>query len=380
MNGWQPPGKVTAMAVSAVNALDFTRPVIDPREWQGLPIPTREWLVQDLIPTRVVTMLSGDGGLGKSTLVLQLAVASAIDEPWIGRRVMQCKTLLVACEDEPDELQRRLYDIKGPMLEFDQLSDIRIVPGVGFDNVLVDFSDPADHGKRTEFCEFVEAQALEFGARHVILDSLHDFFDANENLRPQARQFINHLRRIAIAIDGAVTILSHPSVSGLTSKDGRAGSTAWSNTVRSRLYLTKPDDPEAKHLVLKTMKSNYGPNGGEIKIEYRSGCFYSLTQDVNEDPVYRQESADLVFIKCLRQMRNSGRNISDAPNSGAYAPKIFCTLPAANGYSKSEIEKAMRRLFEARKIEVRTDHDRHRNRVKGIFEGILKDPETGEME
>ena len=36
------------------------------------PIPERQWLVSGLIPPRSVTMLHGDGGLGKSILGLQL--------------------------------------------------------------------------------------------------------------------------------------------------------------------------------------------------------------------------------------------------------------------------------------------------------------------
>ncbi|HEY9147871.1 MAG TPA: AAA family ATPase, partial [Gammaproteobacteria bacterium] len=51
---------------------------------EGLPIPEREWLVQDLIPARNVTLLYGDGGTGKSLLALQLAVAVALGRPWLG--------------------------------------------------------------------------------------------------------------------------------------------------------------------------------------------------------------------------------------------------------------------------------------------------------
>ena len=36
------------------------------------PIPERQWLVSGLIPLGSVTMLSGDGGLRKSILGLQL--------------------------------------------------------------------------------------------------------------------------------------------------------------------------------------------------------------------------------------------------------------------------------------------------------------------
>jgi hypothetical protein len=36
-------------------------PTIDPRDWQGKPVPEREWLVEGMIPHRTVTLFSGDG-------------------------------------------------------------------------------------------------------------------------------------------------------------------------------------------------------------------------------------------------------------------------------------------------------------------------------
>ena len=44
---------------------------------EGKPVPAREWLVDELVPSKTVTLFSGDGGTGKSLLALQLAVAVA---------------------------------------------------------------------------------------------------------------------------------------------------------------------------------------------------------------------------------------------------------------------------------------------------------------
>ncbi len=53
--------------------------ILDPIRWQDHPIPERRWLVADLIPTHNVTTLSGDGGVGKSIVALQLMVACALE-------------------------------------------------------------------------------------------------------------------------------------------------------------------------------------------------------------------------------------------------------------------------------------------------------------
>ena len=77
----------------------------------GQPVPEREWLVPDLIPHRTVTLLSGDGGTGKSLLALQLAVAAATEGRWIGRDVTPGGVVYLSAEDDRDELHRRLADI-----------------------------------------------------------------------------------------------------------------------------------------------------------------------------------------------------------------------------------------------------------------------------
>jgi RecA-family ATPase len=83
-------------------------PTLEPLAWNGAPIPERRWLVPGLIPEGTVTMLGGDGGLGKSLLAMQFLAAAALGKPWLGRGVRPCKAIGVFCEDDRDELHRRL--------------------------------------------------------------------------------------------------------------------------------------------------------------------------------------------------------------------------------------------------------------------------------
>ncbi len=66
--------------------------VIDPIQLQGRPIPERKWLVPNWIPHRNVTMLGGDGGLGKSLLAMQLLTACATGHPWCCARSKDGRT------------------------------------------------------------------------------------------------------------------------------------------------------------------------------------------------------------------------------------------------------------------------------------------------
>ena len=78
--------------------------LIDVTKWEGQPIPRRDWLVENFIPMRNVTLLTGDGGLGKSTLLVQLMTSASLGLPWLGLPVLKVPTLGLFAEDDEDEL------------------------------------------------------------------------------------------------------------------------------------------------------------------------------------------------------------------------------------------------------------------------------------
>ena len=95
----------------------------------------------------------------------------------------------------------------------------------------------------------------------------------DENQRAQARQFISLLRKLAHKYNCAVVVLAHPSLSGLNSGSGTSGSTAWSNSVRSRFYLQRLQDDDPDKRVLTLEKNNYARIGTEINLRWEDGCF-----------------------------------------------------------------------------------------------------------
>jgi RecA-family ATPase len=114
--------------------------VIDPVSLQGLDVPERRWLWENWIPMRAVTILTGDGGTGKSLLALQLATACATGRLFLGQSVMRCKVLVIACEDEKDELHRRQARInEGLGIDMADLLDVYWIARAGLDNVMMNF-------------------------------------------------------------------------------------------------------------------------------------------------------------------------------------------------------------------------------------------------
>jgi hypothetical protein len=86
-------------------------PLVDPSEWHGTIAKVREWFLSGLIPHRQVTLLTGDGGMGKSLLGLQIGAASALAIKTLGLEPRPGRVLYLGAEDEADEFQRRLDDI-----------------------------------------------------------------------------------------------------------------------------------------------------------------------------------------------------------------------------------------------------------------------------
>jgi RecA-family ATPase len=60
---------------------------------------------------RQVSLLSGEGAIGKTLISLQRAVAHPAGRFWLGMELAQGPAMYVGAEDEADEIQRRTIDI-----------------------------------------------------------------------------------------------------------------------------------------------------------------------------------------------------------------------------------------------------------------------------
>jgi hypothetical protein len=69
--------------------------------------------------------------------------------------------------------------------------------------------------------------------RNISIASSANVFAGNEADRSQVQQFVGLLTRIAIVANGSVTLLSHPSLTGIATDTGLSGSTQ-SRASRSR--------------------------------------------------------------------------------------------------------------------------------------------------
>ena len=326
-----------------------------PAAFEGLPVPRRQWLVSDYITIGSVTGLYGDGGVGKSLLVQQLMTSCATRTPWCGLDVMRCRALGLFCEDSIEELHERQNDINSSVgIRFSDLGDVQWLSGLGQDNTLAVFTSDGRMQKTDLFGRILRA-AVAFDARLVVLDPVADLFGGNENDRHQVKQFINLLASIAIQIRGAVLLNAHPSREGLRTGNLDGASTAWNNSVRSRLSFARPEADENEgrgpdERVLSRRKANYAPIGSDVRLRWVRGAFVPVMPKGGAAGAVHRAACESVFLDLLKQCFDQGLFVSNSKNSTNYAPKVFGRRSDRNGYTRGDFEAAMGRLFEQRRL------------------------------
>ena len=333
--------------------------IINLAQLAGKPMPPRDWLVEDIIPAYQVTLLTGNGGDGKSLLAIQLGVAVATGTDWIGFLPKQGGVLLASAEDEHDEVHRRVIDIIGQRedLSLDMMSNFNVIDLTTIDALLAALEGRSGAMKTTPLFTQIEKKIEEYRPSLFIIDALADVYGGDENVRPQVRQFIGFLRRLCQKYKVTIVLIAHPSLSGMASGSGTSGNTAWNNSVRSRLYLTpmKTDkdeepDPDLRQLTVK--KNNRGPNGTIIQLRWDRGRFVLANGATSLERMASRQKSESVFLRLLEIVTEQNITVSPSPNSSSYAPKFFAKREDKEGLTQKDFECAMERLLKDKRIQI----------------------------
>lgn len=339
--------------------------IINPPVHWTAPAPLRQWLIEDWVPIGYVTGLYGDGGVGKSLIAQQLLCSVALGLPWLGLDVRPGRAFGFMCEDDASELHRRQEGInRSYQVQMSNLENLRISARLGFDNLLMTF-DQDNRGKPTtifaEICEYLD----KFRPRLVVLDTLADIFGGREIERTHARQFLQGIGgRIAREYNCAVVIPAHPSASGLSTGTGTSGSTAWNNTFRSRLYITRPEDEsQGDTRLISRMKSNYAPKGGEITVSWNDGAF-STGEPMRPRPDIDWPDIDAIFQEIDRAWKE-GDPWSAEPQSKRQSRYIATWAAIRLGLDEKKVGRIVQKWCIERYLMMQTfDAKNHRRGLR----------------
>lgn len=288
-----------------------------------VPVEEVQWLWYPYIPYGKLTIIHGDPGEGKTTLILQLAALLSRGEP------LPC--------DGPQEPVRIIYQtaedglgdtIKPRLLAGDaDCSQIKVI----------DESDAA----LTLLDERVEQAISETGARVMILDPVQAYVGAgvDMNRANEVRTVLAQLGRIAEKYKCAMIMVGHLNkAQGAKNQYRGLGSIDFQAAARSVLVVGRVKDrPEVR--VMAHEKSSLAPEGQPIAFELSADNgfkwlgHYDISIDDLLSGVSREKKSDMaekLILGCL--------------SDGRYPQQALMDKAKHMGISKRVVDEAKKRL------------------------------------
>src|SRR5262245_8140059 len=335
---------------------------IDMSKWDSEPAPKREWAILDRVPLRQAGLFSGEGGTGKSIIELAKNVAHVAAKDWLGSMPEPGPAFYLGAEDEADEIHRRLEAIaKHYGVTFKDLIDggLRVRCLLGEDATLCTVGK-SGRVEVTELYRSLYEEAGDIKPKNISIDTLSRAFAGNEIDRVQVYAFAMHLQALAQVANGSVTVLSHPSLSGISSGSGLSGSTAWHGAFRFRQYLTSPkedkgEQPDSDLRQLEFKKNQYGPKSESIVLRYQHGLFLPEGGMSSLDKVAREQKADEAFLHHLKRLSDQNQDLGPNPSARNYGPTVIAQAIKGIGIRKPDLEAAMQRLLDQKKVHLRVE-------------------------
>ena len=267
-------------ALSAFIDKPERKPVVAAR-WQPATF-SQEWLVENWIPHRAVTMLTGQGGVGKSRLALQLAWALATGTQWLGQAgkmpppggtyggefipLEPVSTVYATWEDSPAQIQGRLHWLTSgahPDAQF-YGSDMRPY------GAMWSGASAGQAPGLTKAGVELRAEVERLNAKILVVDTLGVANRASEIDRAEVGAFFADFSYWADTADCSVLLVAHPPKTDAI----YSGSTGMLGGVRALLNLERVED-KCAHIAhsdgepcfkpyayrLRNAKQNYAPDG-----------------------------------------------------------------------------------------------------------------------
>ena len=253
--------------IDSIRTLDKTLNITPP---ELLEAPSRkdtdayepEFLIDKRMPADRLTILTGEGGIGKSYLALQhiaglaMGITDYFLKPYHGAeeelysedsrafRKDPIKVVIASYEEDLAETWKRIasicdwlgwadYDKLTKQIRFVDLKMFGPIWGVGQDTHL------ATRAKLLEVGDWLLKECQDFRARLLMLDPSAGVYGANENARESVREFCSHLNGWGQdpKVQCATLLIAHPNKAGEYS-----GNTDWLGSCRAMWKLAVEEE------------------------------------------------------------------------------------------------------------------------------------------
>ena len=305
------------------------------------PSPAPAFVWGGYLPRGVVSMLAAHGGTGKSTIALMLCVATSLGRQLFGLDTVQCNALFVSLEDSASVVRHRLANICEKWGVNPASLDGKLTIADGTDDPELFTADHRAAGAKTR-TYFEMNQLVKSGeVGLVVVDNASDAYGGDEIQRRQVRAFIRALMEVAKPVNCALLLLAHVDKSTSRSKlpensEGYSGSTAWNNSVRSRLFMKRD---ERGNLNIEHQKSNLGRCHEPLTLNWREGELPQLETSVEMslDPqiaaVRSKADGDrcITLLKMIDEFASRGQFCSPAITSKNHVHAVLKSEPVFQG-------------------------------------------------
>lgn len=301
--------------------------------------------VERWIPQNEVTLLAGHGGSGKSYVALSIAVHVALGLTFGSLATIRSNVLFFSGEDGARVLQQRLAKLcRALEIDLAQLEGKLH---------LLDASDidPALHRERrdvvagrpvivtkTPLLDGLATLVEKLQVGLIVIDNASDTYDDDEIKRVRVRAFVRSLRSNIARPNRAVLLLAH--VNKASANAGRnagtedySGSTAWHNSVRSRLSLTTNKDDV---LTVEHAKANLGEKAAPVKLIWQEGVpmldrSYSGTDAglaaVRAEEKARDDKDKSALVELIQGFDRRGERVTTSAQGSATVFKLLKGQP-----------------------------------------------------
>lgn len=326
---------------------------ITPAVWKDTQPEQQRWLASARIPSGDLTIMAGNGGSGKTEIMVQLLVyvAAGLGD-WLGCTIENGVALFLSCEEPEHNIRDREERIcKHRCLAPYDLPNLHMV----FPDLEATWlAHATKDGRltRAPLLDWLEAWIVQHKPRLVVIDSIAAVFDGDAIARRQVRAFLAMLRKIAREHDTAIVLLDHPSVRGMADGSGTANSVDWRNSVRSMLHLSDPDKDDQDVRTLTVTKSNYGRTGEKVTLRWDTLTF--TTAMAGQSSPHRaaaDRDVDETFLRLLDRFTAQGRTLRPSTGRGS-APAEMADEPDTGGIKVDAFRAAMTRLLAAGTIRI----------------------------
>lgn len=262
-------------------------------------LPARQWLIDKWLPANCVSMFTGEGGVGKSYIALQVACAlisgvkgcyfTATSEPVENTELPSTGVVYAAWEDELEEVSRRIRRLKSKLqwLDCDKIQrQFRYVDLKKLGPIWA----PAQGEHLSSRAKMQSAgHALlhickSHDARLLILDPSAGAFGSNENDRAAVREFTAYLSGWGVDNQCATLLIAHPPKTG----EAYSGSTDWLGSVRSMWNLGLRTEKNGTYYSIKHEKNNYELKQSEIFLKKTDYGVWIQTSDAEQAQINPQ--------------------------------------------------------------------------------------------